>query len=210
MSRTAESVVFTPWPPGPEERYTSTLISFSSISMSSLCSTTGTTSTPAKEVCRRDCESKGEIRTKRCVPCSTEIVPYAYGALTRNVVDLIPASSAYEVSNTSTLNSWRSQYRKYMRISISAQSAASTPPASERIVISASRSSYSPLRSVVTSSSLIAFTVASNSISASRSPEPSGSSAANSKRTGRSSTRRRKDLSRAIVDCTLESLLVTA
>ena len=40
-------------------------------------STTGTTSTPAKEVCRRDCESKGEMRTKRCVPCSTDNVPYA-------------------------------------------------------------------------------------------------------------------------------------
>ena len=97
-----------------------------------------------------------------------------------------------------------------MRMSISAQSAASTPPASDRIVMSASRSSYSPLRRVVTSSSLIALTVASNSISASRSPEPSGSSAASSKRTGRSSTRRRRDFKRTIVDCTLDNLLVTA
>ena len=49
---------------------------------------------------------------------------------------------------TSTLKLWRSQYRKYMRINIWAQSAASTPPASERIVIKQSRSSYSPLNSV--------------------------------------------------------------
>ena len=48
--RTAESVVLTPWPPGPEERYTSIRSSLSSISTWSLCSTTGTTSTPANEV----------------------------------------------------------------------------------------------------------------------------------------------------------------
>ncbi|CAB4818137.1 unannotated protein [freshwater metagenome] len=95
-----------------------------------------------------------------------------------------------------------------MRISISAQSAASTPPASDRIVISASRSSYSPLSSVVTSNSLIALTVESNSNSASASADPSGSDPANSKRIGRSSTRRRRDLSRAMVLCTRDNLLV--
>ena len=42
----------------------------------------------------------------------------------------------------------RSQNLKYMRINISAQSAASTPPASDRIVTKASRSSYSPLNKV--------------------------------------------------------------
>ena len=97
-----------------------------------------------------------------------------------------------------------------MRINISAQSAASTPPASERIVISASRSSYSPFNKVVTSKSLIAFVACANSLSASCSAEPSGSPAANSKRTGKSSTRRRKFFKRAIVACTLDNLLVTA
>ena len=48
--RTAESVVLTPWPPGPDERKTSTRMSDSWISMWSVCSTTGRTSTPAKEV----------------------------------------------------------------------------------------------------------------------------------------------------------------
>ena len=41
VMRTAESVVLTPCPPGPEDRYTSTRISSSGISMWSVCSTTG-------------------------------------------------------------------------------------------------------------------------------------------------------------------------
>ena len=73
--RTAESVVLTLWPPGPDERKTSTRMSFSGISMWSVCSTTGSTSTPAKDVCRRPWLSNGLIRTSRWVPCSTESVP---------------------------------------------------------------------------------------------------------------------------------------
>ena len=42
VMRTAESVVLTHWPPGPEERKTSTLISFSGMSMWSVCSISGT------------------------------------------------------------------------------------------------------------------------------------------------------------------------
>ena len=96
-----------------------------------------------------------------------------------------------------------------MRINISAQSAASTPPASERIVIKASRSSYSPLSRVVTSNSLIALTAESNSSSASANPEPSGSEPASSNKIGRSSTLRRRVFNRAIVLCTRDNLLVT-
>ena len=48
--RTAESVVLTDCPPGPEERKTSTLISFSGISTWSVCPMSGMTSTAAKEV----------------------------------------------------------------------------------------------------------------------------------------------------------------
>ena len=73
--RTAESVVLTDWPPGPEERKTSIRISFSGMSMWSVWSTTGSTSTPANEVCRRPWLSNGEIRTSRWVPCSTDSVP---------------------------------------------------------------------------------------------------------------------------------------
>ena len=68
------------------------------MSISSVCSTTGTTSTAANAVCRRPWLSNGLIRTSRWVPDSTDSVPYAYGALTAKVADLRPASSAYEVS----------------------------------------------------------------------------------------------------------------
>ena len=93
-------------------------------------------------------------------------------------------------------------------MSISAQSAASTPPASERIVIKQSRSSYSPLSKVVTSSSRMALPTESNSDSASCSATPSDSSCANSIRIGTSSRRRRIPLTRLMVDCRRESLLV--
>ena len=62
--------------------------------MWSVCSTTGITSTRANEVCLRPWLSYLEMRTIRCVPCSPRSVPYAYGALIANVVDLMPASSA--------------------------------------------------------------------------------------------------------------------
>ena len=75
--RTAESVVLTPWPPGPLERNTSTRISSSGMSMWSVCSTTGITSTPANEVWLRPWLSYLEMRTIRCVPCSPRSVPYA-------------------------------------------------------------------------------------------------------------------------------------
>ena len=92
--RTAESVVLTDCPPGPDERKTSTLISLSGISMESVCSMSGMTSTAANDVCRRPWLSNGEIRTRRCVPASTDRFPNAYGTLTSNVADFRPASSA--------------------------------------------------------------------------------------------------------------------
>ncbi|SKX66748.1 Uncharacterised protein [Mycobacteroides abscessus subsp. abscessus] len=44
--------------------------------MWSVVSTTGSTSTSANEVWRRPWLSNGLMRTNRCVPCSTESVPY--------------------------------------------------------------------------------------------------------------------------------------
>src|SRR3954469_24196333 len=88
----------------------------------------------------------------------------------------MPASSAKEVSNTSTSYLLRSAQRMYIRISISAKSAASTPPAPERIVSSASRSSYSPERSVRTSRASTALWILPSSASASASAEASLSS----------------------------------
>ena len=75
VMRTAESVVLTDCPPGPEERKTSTRMSVSGTSMWSVDSMSGMTSTAAKEVCRRPWLSKGLMRTSRCVPPSTESVP---------------------------------------------------------------------------------------------------------------------------------------
>ena len=60
------------------------------------------TSTAAKDVCRLSAEPNGLMRARRCVPASTDSVPNAYGAVTSNVADLMPAPSAYEVSSTFT------------------------------------------------------------------------------------------------------------
>ena len=76
----------------------------------------------------------------------------------------------------------------YIRISISAQSAASTPPAPERMVTSASRSSYSPDSSVRTSIASMSACSAFSSASASASDSAPPSSSANSYITGRSSS----------------------
>ena len=73
---------------------------------------------------------------------------------------------------------WRSAQRMYIRMSISAKSAASTPPASERMVTSASRESYSPDSRVRTSSSSIALRRLSSSRSVSAVVASSPSSAA--------------------------------
>src|SRR5437879_6552930 len=69
VMRTAESAVLPPWPPGPEDRKTSTRIS-SSRTLTSTSSTSGTTEADAKLVCRRREASNGEIRTSRCTPVS--------------------------------------------------------------------------------------------------------------------------------------------
>lgn len=73
--RTAESVVFTPWPPWPWERKTSMRRSSGRITTSTVSSTSGMTSTPAKEVWRRPEASKGEGRTRRWTPASGERRP---------------------------------------------------------------------------------------------------------------------------------------
>src|SRR5665648_1005905 len=61
VRRTAESVVLTDCPPGPDDRKTSTLISFSGMSMWSVPSIRGTTSTAANDVWRRPWLSNGEM-----------------------------------------------------------------------------------------------------------------------------------------------------
>ena len=100
--RTAESVVLTDWPPGPEERKTSTRMSLSGMSTSVASSMSGMTSTAANDVWRLSAEPNGLMRARRGVPASTEIVPKAQGAPISKAADLMPPPSAYEVSMTFT------------------------------------------------------------------------------------------------------------
>lgn len=78
-----------------------------------------------------------------------------------------------------------------MRCSFSVKSEASTPPASARMVTTASRESYSPESRVRTSISSSAFLTAVSSVSASARVSGSSSSSAISKSTLRSSIRPR-------------------
>ena len=67
--RTAESVVLTDWPPGPDERNTSIRRSPGSM-WTSTSSASGSTSTPAAEVWIRPCDSVTGTRCTRCTPPS--------------------------------------------------------------------------------------------------------------------------------------------
>src|SRR5665648_1264358 len=71
--RTAESVVLTLWPPGPEDRKTSTLRSLVSI-VTSTSSTSGITHTPAAEVWMRPWDSVTGTRWTRCTPPSLSLI----------------------------------------------------------------------------------------------------------------------------------------
>ena len=77
VMRTAESVVLTLCPPGPLERNTSMRRSFSSM-LTSTCSASGSTRTPAALVCTRPCDSVTGTRWTRCTPPSN--FSSAYGA----------------------------------------------------------------------------------------------------------------------------------
>jgi hypothetical protein len=69
VMRTAESVVLTPCPPGPEDRYTSTRMSFSSTLMST-SSASGRTATVTVEVWMRPLDSVAGTRWTRWTPRS--------------------------------------------------------------------------------------------------------------------------------------------
>jgi hypothetical protein len=69
VSRTADDVLLTCWPPAPDARNTSILMSFSSISTElSPSSSIGTTCRAANAVWRLPCELNGLMRTRRCTP----------------------------------------------------------------------------------------------------------------------------------------------
>ena len=103
---------------------------------------------------------------------------------------------------------WRSAQRRYIRISISAKSAASTPPAPERIVTTASRSSYSPTAACAPRAADGLVQPASSG-SASASVSASSSSAASSTSTSRSSMRSSSAVNRSSSAWRTESRPVT-
>lgn len=104
VMRTAESVVFTDWPPWPLARKVSILRSSSFIS-SSCSSISGVISTRTKDVSRVLPELKGLSLTRRWTPCSSFRKPYAKGPLMRSSALFIPASSAIVFSEISTSHS---------------------------------------------------------------------------------------------------------
>jgi hypothetical protein len=101
VTRTAESVVLTDWPPGPVERYTSTLRSRSSM-VTSTGSASGRTLTPAAEVWMRPCDSVTGTRCTRCTPASYFSRDQAPLPLTANTASLIPSRSEALSDRTST------------------------------------------------------------------------------------------------------------
>ena len=68
--RTAESVVLTDWPPGPDERLTSIRRSFSSSISTSTSSASGRTTTVTVEVWIRPLDSVAGMRWTRWTPPS--------------------------------------------------------------------------------------------------------------------------------------------
>ena len=78
---------------------------------------------------RPPAESNGLLRTSRCTPVSVRSRPNAYSPSTLIVALRMPATSPSVSSITSVLKPLRSQYLRYWRSSIAAQSHASVPPA---------------------------------------------------------------------------------
>ena len=71
VSRTADSVLLTCWPPAPPERIVSVRTSDSvDVDLDAVVDHRKDRDADENEVCRRALESNGEIRTSRCTPAS--------------------------------------------------------------------------------------------------------------------------------------------
>jgi hypothetical protein len=88
--RTAESVVLTDCPPGPDERLTSIRRSFSSSIWTSVSSTSGMTTTVAVDVWIRPDDSVCGTRWTRCVPPSNLRREYAPSPAISTIASLTP------------------------------------------------------------------------------------------------------------------------
>ena len=107
VMRTAESVVFTLWPPGPDERYTSICRSFGSMSTST-SSASGSTVTVADDVWMRPWLSVTGTRCTRCGPPSNFRWLHASSPRTTNVIWLKPPRSDGSADSTSSFHPERS------------------------------------------------------------------------------------------------------
>ena len=87
--RTAESVVLTPWPPGPDERYTSTRMSFV-VDRTSTSSASGSTATVTVEVWMRPCDSVAGTRWTRWTPRSYLSRLHDAAALDERIASFMP------------------------------------------------------------------------------------------------------------------------
>src|SRR5579883_1704648 len=114
VMRTAEYVVFTDWPPGPEEQKVSMRRSLASILMST-SSASGSTATVTAEVCTRPCCSVAGTRCTRCTPLSYFNREYTRWPSMMAITSFRPPTDDSEVESTSTFQPCVSAYREYMR-----------------------------------------------------------------------------------------------
>ena len=88
----AEYVVFTDWPPGPEEQKVSMRISLGSI-RTSTSSASGNTATVMAEVWTRPCCSVTGTRCTRCTPLSYFSLLKTFSPLTRAMTSFRPPTA---------------------------------------------------------------------------------------------------------------------
>jgi hypothetical protein len=107
------STLLTFWPPLPPDRMKDTSKSLSGMTrrcLSAPCSSSrGSTSTPAKLVCRRPLALKGELRTRRCVPFSPAGGIHTFTLLTNGVLDTLAELGARSMHPAGLGQDWAHQ-----------------------------------------------------------------------------------------------------
>ena len=188
--RTAESVVLTDCPPGPDERNTSIRSSFGSM-VTSTSSASGSTSTPAALVWIRPCDSVTGTRCTRCTPPShlsrdqTPLPPSGTPlVLIARETSLTPPRSDSCESITSVIQPRRSACRVYIRSRSAAKSADSSPPSPALISTMTSLASCGSRG--ISSSASRSSSAGRDAAIASASAAKAGSSAASSRAAARS------------------------
>src|SRR3984885_141436 len=107
VMRTAEYVVLTDCPPGPEEQNVSMRMSFSS-TLTSTSSASGSTATVMAEVCTRPCCSVAGTRCTRCTPLSYFRWLYTLLPLISAITSFNPPTDDSLADVTSTRQRWDS------------------------------------------------------------------------------------------------------